>query len=281
MCLWKEHIHPACGHHTRIELGPGVRPEVALAKRCQTYKQCLGDPDAGKCSIHFEYDRVRNAQGLPWAHPDFYATQLQVGYSCYSFSCRGLNDISPQVVGGWSTASNFTRASFEQQPRFAAPRAGHSRGQMERWMWTEIIHCQRITYFARRYIQEEIALYMGRQDLLDIQSKRDEYRILYDPQTEPRKKYERKYNERNEELGRIFTDQQLLLHWLREMKQTRVQDLDGSPYVCMDEQGRYGLCPGALQLDRNCLCNSPPQRWYAGSYTQSTLLPTGHVPYST
>jgi len=268
MCLWKDHIHPTCGHHTCIELGPGIAPDVALAKRCQTYKECLGDPNAEKCSIHFEYDQVRAAQGLPWAHADFYATQLQAGYWCYSFSCRGLNNISPQIVDGWSTACNFTRASFEHQPRFAEPRGGHSRWQMARWMWTEIIYCQRITYFACRYVQEDIALCTGRQDLLGIQLKRDEYRIIYDPETEPRKKYERKYNEQNEELGRIFTDQQLLLHWMREMRQKRVRDLDGSPYLCMDAYGRYGLCPGALQLDRNCPCNSPPQRWYTGYFRQ-------------
>ncbi|RPB22946.1 hypothetical protein L211DRAFT_850353 [Terfezia boudieri ATCC MYA-4762] len=260
MCLWKDHIHPACGHHTHIELGPGIKAEVALAKRCQIYKQCLGDPHREKCSIQFEYDQVRAVQGLPWAHPDFYTTQLQVGYSCYSFTCREINNIPLQVVDGWSTASTFTRARWAQQPRFTVPRAGHSREQMERWMWTEIIHCQRITYFACRYAQEEIALCIGRQDLLDIQSKRDEYRSIYDPQVELRRKYERKYNERNEELGRIFADQELILHWMRGMRQKRVLDLDGSPYVCVDEQGRYGLCPGALQLDRNCPCNSPPQQ---------------------
>ena len=255
MCLWKDHIHPVCGHHTRIELGPGVRPEVALAKRCQNYKQSLGDPHGEKCSIQFEYDRVRAAQSLPWAHPDFYAAQFQLGSWCYSFTCRGLNDISPHVVDGWSITSNFTRANFEQQPRFMIPRLGDSKEQMEEWMWVEIIHCQRITYFARRYVQAEIALWMGRQDLLDIQSQRDEY--LQGPQSELRKKYERRYNERNEELGRIFTDQQLILHWVGEMKQKRLRDLDQSPYVCADPLGRRGLCPGALQLDRNCLCNSP------------------------
>ncbi|KAF8419858.1 hypothetical protein EV426DRAFT_262046 [Tirmania nivea] len=259
MCLWKDHIHPTCGHHTSIELGPGIKPQVALAKRCQTYKQSLGDPHGEKCSIQFEYDRVRAAQKLPWADPDFYTTQLQAGYSCYYFPCRGLDDICPQVVDGWPTGFNFTRASFEQQPRFIRPRAGHSKEEMERWMWTEIIHFQRITYFARRYVQGELVLLMGRQDLLDIQSKRDEYRIIYEPQAEMRKKYERRYNERNEELGRVLTDQQLLLHWMREMRQRRIGDLVSSSYVCVDAQGRYGLCPGALQLDLNCPCNASPK----------------------
>ena len=257
MCLWKEHIHPVCGHHTRIELGPGVKPEVALAKRCQAYKHNLGDPDGEKCSIEFEYDRVRAAYNLPWADPNFYMMQLQLGYWCYCYSCRGLSDICPQVVDGWSTASTFTRAHFEQQPRFVKPKGCHSKQQMERWMWTEIIHCQRITYFAHRYVQQEIALWIGHRDLLDIQSQRDRYRTIYEPQSELRRRQERRYNERNEELGRMFADQKLLLHWMREMKQKRVRDLDGSPYVCVDAEGRYGLCPGALELDKNCSCNRP------------------------
>lgn len=273
MCLWREYIHRNCGHLTRTELNPTLETIFPLRKRCDLYRQrqtTNSQQEIGLCPIQFVYDEIRLSTGQPWAHPDYYVTQFetlgitldQLGrptgechMSCYFPSCRGEWDIeSYPDDAGWGRTRVFSKLDFEEQPRFRIPKPGHSWEEMQEYMWMEIIHCQRFQYWARRYAFQTDTLRLNLWKLQELSSHRNQFPL----QSEAWEKANVAFEKFNLQVGSTLADTELLLHWLRQIWDRRLQDLRGSPYVCVDGYGRYGLCSGALKLDLGCRCNGQP-----------------------